>query len=325
MEEIAVSAYCLVYNHEKYLRQCLDGFVTQKTNFKFEVIVHDDASTDCSADIIREYAEKYPEIIVPIFQNENQHSKHIGIVKTFIMPRMRGKYVAICEGDDYWCDENKLQQQFLAMESHAECSFCTHIVKHIQENGNELSTMNPSIEVDKNQLTTDDFLKLYRETGYPFQTSCYFFRTKDFVEYTQNKPDFAKAADVGDEPLMLYLATKGKTFFINKTMSTYRKNSISSWNNSQKNIENKIGHCDSMMEMWRLFDEYSEKKYTEIVNNNWERYCFTKCEIQVKDKKCARTLLSRRFRARLSARTIRFKLYVLLNAYFPDVMRVLGD
>ena len=72
MNEVAVSVYCLVYNHEKYLRQCLDGFVMQKTNFKFEVIVHDDASTDGSADIIREYEQKYPEIIKPIYQTVNQ-------------------------------------------------------------------------------------------------------------------------------------------------------------------------------------------------------------------------------------------------------------
>ena len=74
-EPLMVTILCLVYNHESYIRQCLEGFVMQKTNFRFEAIVHDDASTDGTAAIIREYAEKYPDIIKPIFETENQYSK----------------------------------------------------------------------------------------------------------------------------------------------------------------------------------------------------------------------------------------------------------
>lgn len=91
MEEIAVSVLCLVYNHEKYLRKCLDGFVNQKTNFKFEVIINDDASTDKSADIIREYEEKYPDIIKPIYQTENQYSKGVKLSAVYQYPRVKGK------------------------------------------------------------------------------------------------------------------------------------------------------------------------------------------------------------------------------------------
>ena len=112
MDEIMVSICCLTYNHEPYIRDCLEGFVNQKTNFKFEVIIHDDASTDKTADIIREYESKYPDIIKPIYQTENQYSQGIKFGKKYIYPKMRGKYVAFCEGDDYWCDNNKLQKQF---------------------------------------------------------------------------------------------------------------------------------------------------------------------------------------------------------------------
>ena len=98
---VVVSIQCLVYNHEPFLRQCLDGFITQKTDFQFEAIVHDDASTDGSAAIIREYAERYPDIIKPIYQTENQYSK--GVSPTAIVTKScRGKYIALCEGDDYW-------------------------------------------------------------------------------------------------------------------------------------------------------------------------------------------------------------------------------
>lgn len=123
-----VSIRCLVYNHEPYLRQCLDGFVMQQTNFPFEAIVHDDASTDGSAAIIREYAEKYPDIIKPIYETENQYSKHDGsiarIMDAAIHPN--SKYIAFCEGDDYWTDPNKLQIQVDFLESHPDYVICTH-------------------------------------------------------------------------------------------------------------------------------------------------------------------------------------------------------
>lgn len=119
-KELMVSIQCLVYNHEPYLRECLDGFVMQKTNFRFEAIVHDDCSTDGSAAIIREYAEKYPDIIKPIFETENQYSKHDGSLGRIMDEACKGKYIALCEGDDYWIDPTKLQKQVDFLESHPD-------------------------------------------------------------------------------------------------------------------------------------------------------------------------------------------------------------
>ena len=123
---LIVTIQCLVYNHESFLRQCLDGFVMQKTSFRFEVIVHDDASTDGSAAIIREYADKYPEIIKPIFETENLYSKRDGSLRRVMYRNTRGKYVAICEGDDYWTDPYKLQKQVDFLESHPDYVMCSH-------------------------------------------------------------------------------------------------------------------------------------------------------------------------------------------------------
>ena len=111
-----VSIDCLTYNHELYIRDALEGFLMQKTDFTFEVLIHDDASTDQTANIIRKYEKKYPAIIKPIYQKENQYSKEVNITKDFQLSRAKGKYIAICEGDDYWTDPYKLQKQvdFLA-------------------------------------------------------------------------------------------------------------------------------------------------------------------------------------------------------------------
>lgn len=111
-----VSIRCTAYNHEKYIRDTLEGFVMQKTNFKFEAIIHDDASTDNTAAIIREYAEKYPDIIKPIFETENQYSKHDGSLARIVNNACKGKYIALCEGDDYWIDPLKLQKQVDILE-----------------------------------------------------------------------------------------------------------------------------------------------------------------------------------------------------------------
>ena len=124
-----VAIDCLVYNHEPYLRACLEGFVKQETRFPFVAVVHDDASTDHSADIIREYAAKYPDIIHPIYETENQYSKPdraLGRVMDRAIDATGAKYVAMCEGDDYWTDPHKLQRQVDFMEAHEEYSLCCH-------------------------------------------------------------------------------------------------------------------------------------------------------------------------------------------------------
>lgn len=126
---ILVSVFCETYNHELYIRDCLDGMLMQKTDFSFEILIHDDASTDHTQMIIKEYAEKHPDVIKPILQHENQYSKGVNIWQTFQMPRARGKYIALCEGDDYWTDPLKLQKQVDFLEKHEEYSMCCHRYK----------------------------------------------------------------------------------------------------------------------------------------------------------------------------------------------------
>lgn len=129
---------CLTYNHEHYIRQCLEGFIIQKTTFPFIAIVHDDASTDKTAEIIEEYALKYPDIIKPILEKENQYSKHdgsLGRILNNAIPESV-KYIAMCEGDDYWTDPLKLQIQVDFLEQHPDYAFiCHRFVTYDQEKG----------------------------------------------------------------------------------------------------------------------------------------------------------------------------------------------
>lgn len=136
-----VAIQCITYNHEPYIRDALEGFVMQKTDFPFVAIVHDDASTDGTAAIIREYAEKYPDIIKPIYEYENQYSKpdgSLGRVMYEAVLATGAKYVAICEGDDYWTSQIKLQKQSIFLEKHIEYSMCFHNVYTKNESTTEL-------------------------------------------------------------------------------------------------------------------------------------------------------------------------------------------
>ena len=136
-DEILVSICCITYNHVSYIRQCLDGFLMQKTNFKYEIIVHDDCSTDGTADIVREYAEKHPDILVPVLQSVNQFQQgKKKILASFVYPIARGKYLAMCEGDDYWTDPFKLQKQVDFLESHPDYSMCFHRAEILKEKEN---------------------------------------------------------------------------------------------------------------------------------------------------------------------------------------------
>ena len=121
------SISCATYNHEPFIRQCLDHLLAQKTNFPFEIVIHDDASTDGTKEIIAAYALKYPNIIFPYYQTENQYSKGVrGLQSRYNYPRCRGRYIAICEGDDYWPDPSKLQHQVDFLERHEEYVLTFH-------------------------------------------------------------------------------------------------------------------------------------------------------------------------------------------------------
>jgi glycosyltransferase involved in cell wall biosynthesis len=205
-----VSIMCLTYNHASFIRQCLDGFIMQKTSFPIEAVIHDDASTDGTADIIREYEKKYPDIIKPIYQEENQYSKGLGIL-TQVFLKLRGKYIAWCEGDDYWTDENKLQKQIDFLEVNGDFSICFHEVKILKENEliDDYITPKVSDVTDIYDLAKGNFMHtpsvVYRKNEQAY---------KDFAEFGK--------MPVGDYPLHMLNARYGKIKKFSDVMAVYR-------------------------------------------------------------------------------------------------------
>lgn len=217
-----VAIKCLVYNHEPYLRDCLNGFVMQQTDFPFVAIVHDDASTDHSADIIREYAAAYPDIIRPIYETENQYSKgngSLGRIMNAAIDATDAKYVAMCEGDDYWTDPRKLQKQVSFLETHPECVITSHRYKILDQ---EQNTFEPdylcTAFAGKEQTVGLRFLK-ENYLDFPYmQTMSVVYRADSFDK------DFYMSLTVhGDLVLFYVILRQGFGFCMNFDGAVYRK------------------------------------------------------------------------------------------------------
>lgn len=215
MNNVRVSIITLAYNHGSYIRQCLDGFIMQKTNFPFEVLIHDDASTDDTASIIREYQAKYPDIVKPIFQTENQYSKGVSIGKDFLYPRAQGDFIALCEGDDYWTDSLKLQKQFDWMEAHPECSLCfTNAVIHWYDGSHPDELF---AQVEERDYSGVELCKKWLSP-----TASFFFRASILEEYISIRSQYPEII-IGDSPLIITCANNGTIHGIPDVCCVYGK------------------------------------------------------------------------------------------------------
>lgn len=255
-KDILVSISCITYNHVQYIRQCLDSFLMQKTNFAFEILVHDDCSTDGTTEIIKEYEKKYPNIIKPMYEKENQYQqgKPIGSA-IWNYPRARGKYIALCEGDDYWIDSFKLQRQVEFMELHPDYSLCFH-------NYFQLLPDKKLVAVTKN-LENASICSIYDAilTGGGYMgTNTMLFRATTISNY----PVWATRG-VGDFPLMLILFHLGKVAYLDFMGSVYRINSIGSWSERMNDLKFLKEHFQKTDAMLFDFDNWSNKKYHKII------------------------------------------------------------
>lgn len=209
-----VSINCTAYNQEAYIRRCLDGFVMQKTNFPFEAIVHDDASTDKTATIIQEYAEKFPQIIKPIFEHENQWSK--GNLDQIMLNACQGKYIAFCEGDDYWTDPYKLQKQVDALENNSKATLCFTNFSYVNQFGEEIDSSFMDC-LRKKAHSGDLFKELLQE--HFIMTATTLFRRDIFSSGLYKNVPFTL-----DYANTLTAAALGEIIYLSDVMSCYRAN-----------------------------------------------------------------------------------------------------
>lgn len=256
---LIATIWCTTYNHEPYIRQCLDGFVMQETNFRYEVIVHDDASTDRTADIVREYAEKHPDVIIPIFETENQYSKKDGALDRIMKASCKGKYIAWCEGDDYWIDSQKLQKQVDIMEKFPDCSLTVSNSYSYNTEVGMFVEANPIPIKESRFLTMSELL---REEGGLISTASMCFRG-DLLEI---KPIEFETPHVGDRPLRMWLALNGQVYYDVHPMTVYRIGSVGSFSQrSNLNMSFASEVLRSMNDFYDYFDIKTNHQYSSDI------------------------------------------------------------
>lgn len=267
---LMVTINCITYNHEPYIRQCLEGFVMQKTNFRFEAIVHDDASTDGTAAIIREYAEKYPDIIKPIFETENQYSKGDGSLIQIMNAHTHGKYVAMCEGDDYWIDPYKLQKQVDFLENNSEYVLLHTGFKFFYQ---EYSTYQEySNLIYYNNLSREEIIRaILDDNTYRIQTNTVLFRTSVYHELINANPFlYSGSFLMGDTQLWVNLLMYGKVQYLPQVTAVYRIVEGSACRS--KTIEGRIRFILSCYEMRLCLCSYFHLRVGTLILKLWARY-----------------------------------------------------
>ena len=280
MTNYTVAVWCITYNQKDFIKDALNGFVMQKTNFPFVVIVHDDKSTDGTSDIILEYAKKYPNIIIPVIESENQWSKgglkHI--VNIMNSHYRIGKYIAFCEGDDYWTSPDKLQTQIDFLESHPEYSMCFHSAKKKYE-CNSIAWINCENIGDKDYDATDLFVNWTVPTA---SVVC----RKEAMEFYANIKGAERIQNY-DIFIILSCAMTGKIRGISKQMSVYRIQGEGLTYNQKALIKCKMNNPEHFMCLKENFPIVNSKPVDETISKT----LFERAMIQVGINKCLKDLI----------------------------------
>jgi glycosyltransferase involved in cell wall biosynthesis len=282
----------------------------QKTNFNYEIIIYDDASTDKTADIVREYETKYPGLIKPIYQTENQYSKGVKTIN-FSLQRAEGKYIAICEGDDYWTDPYKLQKQVDYMEKHPECSICIHAAYRVLPDKTKLK-----LHVRPNRGNKVFTVEEVIHDNWIFATASFLYP----AVFNTNRPYFYEIAPVGDYPLIIYLALQGKVYYIDEFMSAYRIDVKDSWSSRMSSsIERRIAVYNKTIDMLDEINRYTEYKYDNTIKKTKKRNHFNILLDQGMFKEAKEV----EFKEIYSSLDIRKKIKIFIQQYCPNIARVL--
>lgn len=223
-QKIIVSICCITYNHVSYIKQCLDGFLMQKTDFPVEIIINDDASNDGTTEIIREYVQKYPDLIHPVYQEKNLYSQGVrGMLQKFVFPKVKGKYIALCEGDDYWTNPYKLQQQVDFMEANPDCSLCFHPVSFL------------SMDIEEDDPYKDKIKYGYSSLGESEIPTCSMMFRSSLIANIPTHPNFEVADILFIKTCSLY----GRFFCLDDEMAVYRRHA-GGWTRQARFITNQL-------------------------------------------------------------------------------------
>lgn len=257
---IKVSVCMLCYNHSKYLKKALDSVINQKTTFDIEILIYDDASTDNSQQIIMDYEKRYPDLIKPYYQKENQYQNgNHRLIYEYCIKRAKGEFIALCECDDYWLDENKLQYQYDFLKKNHNFVMHVHSAKVIDENGVYLGK-NLGIENISKTITLEKDMRVFYPTASKFIKKSIFDRI----------PEYYYIGIAGDLPMMLIILSSGDAYYEGKSMSAYRMGVPGSANtrfNKSSYLEKKK-YIQERVRLLEAFNNFTNCKYNGSVSQS---------------------------------------------------------
>ena len=282
-----VSVIMITYGHEKYIQKAIEGVFLQKTNFPVELIIANDCSPDNTDELVKEIIKKSPPNI-QVRYTKHEANKGMNLNFIWAYQQVKGKYVAVCEGDDYWTDENKLQKQVDFLEQNPDYSISCHNIFLL--NGDILSSDSPyDRENTQDTYTLDD---LACRNIIPTLSVVY-------RHFSINFPDWYHSTPMGDYPLMLWIAQKGKIKYFKEKMAVYRQN-VGVWSGKKINYKNSFMMFDGLIEHFKdnptvkknlkdHKDKYIKamlysKSFSEVIRDkNWkELSCIDKLKALIK-------------------------------------------
>ncbi|MDX4065628.1 glycosyltransferase [Aliarcobacter skirrowii] len=259
MNKPLVSICCAAYNHEEYIEETLKGFLMQECDFEYEILIHDDASTDKTAKIIRKYEKMYSNKIFPIYQTQNQYSQGKKY-SDLNYERVKGKYVAICEGDDCWIDKNKLAKQIKLMEANPTFGLCFHPAVQLNLTNNTKKNIGEYLDKDGVVPIEDIIVKTKELIPY---ASCVLTKEvlDEVLEFKSTRPYLT----VGDVYVQFFGALKANgVLYINEVMSLYRYCTPSSWTNQwKKSFDVQSKHLIAITKSYQELNVLTNYKYEE--------------------------------------------------------------
>jgi len=262
MEEqnFIVSICCLTYNHRYYIERAIKGFLNQQMQFPVEIVIHDDASTDGTSEIILNYRDQFPQLIKPVFQKENLFSQGVSLYELYtkyIFPLLHGRYIAVCEGDDYWTDPLKLQKQVAFFEDNPDFSVCFHNIG-ILKNG--------VIDNEAHNHNTGNMLPVAKEFSLSdlirgnFIPNCSVVYRNIFNSY----PDLFNDSVFPDWPLHILHASQGRICYLDEIMAVHHVHPAGIWNGLSL-AEQRNAECGMLVKLCSLLDQKYHREISDTL------------------------------------------------------------
>ena len=311
---VLVSINCITYNQEDYIGDAIESFLMQITDFDYEILIGEDCSSDNTKKVVDEYVGKHPDKIKIITSDQN-----VGARKNSqrLIDNSQGKYIAECEGDDYWIDPYKLQKQVDYMEEHPECTLCLHAAEIIKAPNRKIGRVHKPY--NGNTICS---MKDIISRGGGFCATASLIYPKKLME---NPPDFYVNAPVGDYPMQMLLASHGYAYYMNDCMAVYRSGVEGSWNKrmiSGGNVRQKIIQVnEGLVQLLDGFNKYTNNKYSGEIERYMQKI---KYEISVL-KRVGKEQNNSGFRNYSWWYKSKVRMKIVFRCNFPAIFLMLAD